>query len=193
MKTTFQVALLTIAIAGGAALQIDRRDIPCHRASGRDLKECEKEAREGGRDAPEGLLSDIENAENEGDTPDIELDEDVETPELEEELVVHVVETPDVPDTQELDEVSLISEEEEVDNCDALDGTDSDAEEYEDLTDGVWTGHILKYALWVETSYIPREACKAEKGERTWGYWTDTINDPPVEEIECLMDDNDIC
>merc|ERR1711924_21231 len=47
-------------------------------------------------------------------------------------------------------------------DCDELGGTDSDAMEW----DQVYLGdrHILRHALWVETSFIPRMKCLLRKG-----------------------------
>ena len=51
-------------------------------------------------------------------------------------------------------------------DCDALGGTDSDALELDDFKND--EKHILRHALWVETSFIPREKCFQRKGNLWW-------------------------
>ena len=50
-------------------------------------------------------------------------------------------------------------------DCDELGGTDSDALEFNEYSN---ESHILKHALWVETSFIPRQTCLAKQGKLTW-------------------------
>ena len=87
------------------------------------------------------------------------------TPDTAEEVVEPViVETADTPDTEE-----------EETGCDAQGLHDESG------------GHILRHALWVDTSLIPRTACLAEKGALTGGLWNINNN------YSCYLDENNQC
>ena len=71
--------------------------------------------------------------------------------------------------------------EEEEEDCDNLGGTDSDAQEFESVNDDrERTYNILRFALWVETSLIPRNACLVKNKKLTWTD-VDAIKDEPWE------------
>ena len=52
-------------------------------------------------------------------------------------------------------------------DCDELGGTDSDALEFDEF-ENKEKQHILKHALWVETSFIPRMECLQRQGKLEW-------------------------
>ena len=66
--------------------------------------------------------------------------------------------------------------------CDSLGGTHPDAQGLHDES-GEHVGHILSYALWVETSYIPGADWRACQGELTLGDSSHTIGDVHI--LEC--------
>ena len=66
-------------------------------------------------------------------------------------------------------------------DCDELGGTDEDAVNRHEHDDA----HILEHALWVETSYIPRADCLADRKKLKWGKLDDWV--------ECFMDENGHC
>ena len=70
----------------------------------------------------------------------------------------------------------------EPDPC-ALNGTDKYAvDRHEDKN-----AHILQHALWVETVYIPRAKCLAVHEKLRFG------KPYPNYQLECWMDENDVC
>ena len=73
-------------------------------------------------------------------------------------------------------------------DCDALGGTDEDAVDRREHDDA----HILRHALWLETSYIPRADCLANRKELTWDSRMDT-SVGSTNHVNCYMDKNRRC
>ena len=130
MKTTFQAALLAIAITGSAALQMNSE----------------------ADDVVDDAFKPVETAL---DNPADEMREA---------------------------KLNCQVKDEETD-CDALGGTDEDAVDRPSDDDA----QVLKHALWLETSYIPRADCLADQGKLTWGVKSDD------EAIRCYMDEKGQC
>ena len=138
MKTYFQTALLAIALSGTAALRVD------------------SQAGEEDDAVTAPAIKHVDDAHKpKGHKPRVPHHKDDEMKEIKIAVEENLIE--------DIDEV------EEEENCYALDGTDSDAQEFESVNEaGEWTGNILRYALWVETSLIPRNDCLARNEELTW-------------------------
>ena len=82
---------------------------------------------------------------------------------------------------------SIAELKESSEDCDELGGTDSDALEFDENS---WARNILRHALWVETSYIPKVKCKQNQGKLVWhetnlDHYTTVI--PQLDMLETLL------